>query len=59
MRGDKAKLNEEYPNSNSSTAIMNTMGALQATIFTLCVDRDWKQWKLGFNIRLLTAAYSV
>ncbi|QCD84043.1 WAT1-related protein [Vigna unguiculata] len=54
----QAKLNEEYPNSNSSTAMMNTMGALQATIFTLCVDRDWKQWKLGFNIRLLTAAYS-
>ncbi|BAT74025.1 hypothetical protein VIGAN_01160900 [Vigna angularis var. angularis] len=37
---------------------MNTMGALQATIFTLCVDRDWNHWKLGFNIRLLTAAYS-
>ncbi|XP_022633025.1 WAT1-related protein At1g68170-like [Vigna radiata var. radiata] len=54
----QAKMNEEYPSSNSSAALMNTMGALQATIFTLCVERDWNHWKLGFNIRLLTAAYS-
>ncbi|KAK7400262.1 hypothetical protein VNO78_11465 [Psophocarpus tetragonolobus] len=54
----QAKMNEEYPNPHSSVALMSIMGAIQANVFTLCVERDWNQWKLGFNIRLLTVAYS-
>ncbi|KAI5385817.1 hypothetical protein KIW84_072430 [Lathyrus oleraceus] len=54
----QAKMNKEYPSHHSSTALMSTMGAIQATIFALCVDRDWSQWKLGYNIRLLTATSS-
>ncbi|TKY59553.1 WAT1-related protein [Spatholobus suberectus] len=54
----QAKMNAEFPCPHSSTALMATMGAIQATVFTLCVERDWNQWKLGFNIRLLTVAYS-
>ncbi|XP_028181442.1 WAT1-related protein At1g68170-like [Glycine soja] len=34
------------------------MGAIQATIFALCIEKDWSQWKLGWNIRLLTSAFS-
>jgi len=52
-------MNAEYPSPHSSAALMSIMGAIQANIFTLCVERDWSQWKLGFNIRLLTVAYSV
>ncbi|CAK8539082.1 unnamed protein product [Lathyrus sativus] len=54
----QAKMHKEYPSHHSSTALMSTMGAIQATVFALCVDRDWIQWKLGYNIRLLTAASS-
>nr|KYP42106.1 Auxin-induced protein 5NG4 [Cajanus cajan] len=54
----QAKMNAEYPSPRSSTALMTTMAAIQATAFTLCVERDWNQWKLGFNIRLLTVVYS-
>ncbi|KAG5015049.1 hypothetical protein JHK85_021185 [Glycine max] len=54
----QAKMNAEYPSPHSSAALMSIMGAIQANIFTLCVERDWSQWKLGFNIRLLTVAYS-
>ncbi|XP_012572404.1 WAT1-related protein At1g25270-like isoform X2 [Cicer arietinum] len=54
----QAKLNEEYPSHHSCSALICTMGALQAIVFALCVDRDWTQWKLGFDIRLLTMLYS-
>ncbi|XP_061350858.1 WAT1-related protein At1g25270-like [Gastrolobium bilobum] len=54
----QAKMNEEYPSHHSTSALMSTMGATQAIVLALCVDRDWSQWKLGYNIRLLTVAYS-
>lgn len=38
---------------------MSTAGAIQATAFGFCVERDLSQWKLGWNIRLLAVAYSV
>ncbi|XP_019424905.1 PREDICTED: WAT1-related protein At1g25270-like [Lupinus angustifolius] len=54
----QAKMSKEYSSHYSSTALMITAGAIQATIYGLCVERDWSQWKLGWNIRLLTVAYS-
>ncbi|XP_057420086.1 WAT1-related protein At1g25270-like isoform X2 [Lotus japonicus] len=54
----QAKMNQEYPSHHSSSALMSTMGAIQSIVIALCFDRDWSQWKLGFNIRLLTVAYS-
>ncbi|KAI4299039.1 hypothetical protein L6164_032534 [Bauhinia variegata] len=54
----QAKMSNECPSHLSSTALMSLMGAIQATIFGLIVDRDWNQWKLGWNIRLLSVAYS-
>lgn len=52
-------MSEEYPCQFSSTALMCVMGAIQAVVFALCMEKDWSQWKLGWNIRLLTVAYSV
>ncbi|KAG8364095.1 hypothetical protein BUALT_Bualt19G0091000 [Buddleja alternifolia] len=53
----QTKMSEIYPCPYSSTALISVMGSLQAVIFALCTERDWSQWKLGWNIRLLTVAY--
>lgn len=52
-------MSKEYQGHYSSSALMNLMAATQATIFALCMEKDWSQWRLGWSIRLLTAAYSV
>lgn len=52
-------MSESYGSPYSSTALMSIMGSVQAVVFALCVDRDLSLWKLGWNIRLLTVAYSV
>ncbi|XP_020221248.1 WAT1-related protein At1g68170 [Cajanus cajan] len=54
----QAKMSKEYPCHYSSTAMMSTSGAIQATAFGFCFERDLSQWKLGWNIRLLAVAYS-
>ncbi|XP_073226591.1 uncharacterized protein [Cicer arietinum] len=54
----QAKMSKEYPSHYSSTALMSTMGAIQATAFGVSVERDFSQWKLAWNIRLLAVAYS-
>ncbi|KMT06127.1 hypothetical protein BVRB_7g162980 [Beta vulgaris subsp. vulgaris] len=54
----QAKMSESYGSPYSSTALMSIMGSVQAVVFALCVDRDLSLWKLGWNIRLLTVAYS-
>ncbi|KAG5000571.1 hypothetical protein JHK87_021643 [Glycine soja] len=54
----QAQMSIEFPSHLSSTALMSLMGAIQATVFALCVEKDWSQWRLGWSIRLLTAAYS-
>ncbi|XP_009341320.3 WAT1-related protein At1g25270-like [Pyrus x bretschneideri] len=52
------KMSVSYPCYYSSTALMSAMGSIQAVGFALCMERKWSQWMLGWNIRLLTAAYS-
>ncbi|EXB97309.1 Auxin-induced protein 5NG4 [Morus notabilis] len=54
----QAKMNEKYPCFYSSTALMSTMGMIQTVGFALCTERDLSQWKLGWNIRLLSVSYS-
>ncbi|KAJ8767692.1 hypothetical protein K2173_020632 [Erythroxylum novogranatense] len=54
----QAKMIEKFPYPYWSTALMCLMGSIQAIIFALCMEKDWSQWKLGWNIRLLTVAYS-
>ncbi|WVZ22508.1 hypothetical protein V8G54_001052 [Vigna mungo] len=34
------------------------MAAVQATVFALCVEKDWNQWKLPSTIRILATLYS-
>ncbi|KAK7328222.1 hypothetical protein VNO77_22324 [Canavalia gladiata] len=54
----QAKMSERYPSHYSSTAMMCFWGSLLSLVFALCSERDWTQWRLGWNIRLLTVAYS-
>ncbi|XP_012073992.1 WAT1-related protein At1g68170 [Jatropha curcas] len=54
----QAKMSERYPSPYSSTALMSLMASIQASVYAFCMEKDWSQWKLGWNIRLLTAAYA-
>ena len=55
----QAKMANAYPCHYSSTALMCLMGAIQATTYALCLNRDMSQWRLGFDIRLLGVFYCV
>ncbi|KAM1120287.1 hypothetical protein ACFX13_045169 [Malus domestica] len=52
------KMTRDYPCQYSSTAMMSIMASIQSTAFALCRERDWSQWKLGWDIKLFTAVYS-
>uniref|UniRef100_A0A5B6YH78 WAT1-related protein n=1 Tax=Davidia involucrata TaxID=16924 RepID=A0A5B6YH78_DAVIN len=54
----QAKMSQRYPCYYSSAALMTVMGSIQAVVFALCMERDWNQWRLGWNIRLLAIAYN-
>ncbi|KAK6240615.1 hypothetical protein SCA6_006004 [Theobroma cacao] len=54
----QAKMSKKYPCPYSTTALMCVMGAIQSIVYALCTERDWSQWKLGWNVRLLTVAYA-
>ncbi|MED6119555.1 hypothetical protein PIB30_012743 [Stylosanthes scabra] len=54
----QGKMSERYPSYYSSAALMSLWSALLSTVFALSVEKDWSQWRLGWNIRLLTVAYS-
>ncbi|KAK3419888.1 hypothetical protein EUGRSUZ_G00640, partial [Eucalyptus grandis] len=54
----QAKMSEDFPYQYTSTALMTFLGSIQATVYALCRERDWSQWKLGWNIRLLTVSYA-
>ncbi|XP_059292223.1 WAT1-related protein At1g25270-like [Lycium ferocissimum] len=54
----QAKMSKLYPCHFSSTALISIMGALQAGVFALSTERDWNQWKLGWNLRLLIVTYA-
>ncbi|XP_021618970.1 WAT1-related protein At1g25270 isoform X2 [Manihot esculenta] len=54
----QTKISRKYPCYYSNTALMSLMGSIQCVALSLCMDRNWNQWKLGWNLRLLTVAYS-
>ncbi|KAG2320810.1 hypothetical protein Bca52824_014023 [Brassica carinata] len=54
----QAKMSETFPCHYTSTGLMSLMAFFQSTIYALCVERDWSQWKLGWDITLWTVAYS-
>ncbi|KAI3448291.1 hypothetical protein Pfo_004956 [Paulownia fortunei] len=52
----QAKVAEQYPCPYSITAMMTVWASIQGVAFALCTERDWSNWILGWNIRLLTVA---
>ncbi|XP_044488931.1 WAT1-related protein At1g68170-like [Mangifera indica] len=54
----QAKMSEQYPCHYSTTALVSLMAAIESVVFAFFREKDWNQWKLGFNIRLLTVAYA-
>ncbi|XP_050209133.1 WAT1-related protein At1g25270-like [Mercurialis annua] len=54
----QSKLSKVYPCHYSNAALMSVMGSIQCVIFSLCLERNWSQWKLGWDLRLLAVAYS-
>ncbi|KAI5385860.1 WAT1-related protein At1g25270 [Lathyrus oleraceus] len=54
----QAKISEVYPCPQSSIALMSVIGTIQCVILGFIVERDLNQWKLGWDIRLLTVAFS-
>ncbi|KAI4296300.1 hypothetical protein L6164_036268 [Bauhinia variegata] len=54
----QAKMGEKYPCYYSSTALMSLNASILAIVYALCVERDWSQWRLGWNVRLLTVVYT-
>ncbi|XP_054800481.1 WAT1-related protein At1g25270-like [Prosopis cineraria] len=54
----QTKISKSYPCHYSSIALMSVIGSITSIAFALCLERDWTQWKLGWNVRLLTTAYS-
>ncbi|XP_017615120.1 WAT1-related protein At1g68170-like [Gossypium arboreum] len=36
---------------------MCLMGSIQGALYAVCTVRDWNQWKLGWNVRLLAVAF--
>lgn len=55
----QAKTMEVYPCPQTSIALMSIMGTIQCVVFGFIVERDLNQWKLGWDIRLITVAFSV
>ncbi|CAK8530251.1 unnamed protein product [Lathyrus sativus] len=53
-----AKMSEKYPTHYSSTALMSFWASLLSIVFALCFEREFSEWKLGWNIRLFTVAYA-
>ncbi|KAL5096375.1 hypothetical protein RYX36_000702, partial [Vicia faba] len=51
-------MSEKYPTHYSITALMSFWASLVSIVFALCFKRDFNERKLGWNIRLLTVAYS-
>ncbi|KAI9121803.1 hypothetical protein K1719_007193 [Acacia pycnantha] len=54
----QGKMNQRFPCYYSSTTLMSFAASVFSVGFALCTERDWNQWKLGWNIRLLTVAYA-
>lgn len=50
----QAKAAVHYPCPYSITAMMTTWAAIQGVFFALCTEKDWSNWIMGWDIRLLT-----
>ncbi|XP_051146973.1 WAT1-related protein At1g68170-like [Andrographis paniculata] len=52
----QAKASKFYPCPYSITAMMTLSASTQGLLFALCIERDWSQWHLGWDIRLLAVS---
>lgn len=55
----QAKMSQKYPCYYSSTALMCLMASVQSIVYALCTVEDKRQWRLGWDVRLLCVVYSV
>nr|GLL44465.1 WAT1-related protein At4g08300-like [Ipomoea trifida] len=55
----QSKTLEEYPAELSLAAWVCVMGVVEGGIVALIMERDMSSWVIGFDSRLLAAAYSV
>ncbi|XP_058180473.1 WAT1-related protein At1g25270-like isoform X4 [Rhododendron vialii] len=53
----QAKFKEDTQNIYLIPFMMNLMGAIQGVVYALGVERDWEQWKLGWNIRFWASSF--
>ncbi|CAH2033959.1 unnamed protein product [Thlaspi arvense] len=53
-----AKIGKELGGHCWNISLMNAMGSLVCVVVALCSNHDWNQWRLGWNINLLTTIYS-
>ncbi|KAF2321281.1 hypothetical protein GH714_038483 [Hevea brasiliensis] len=49
----QATMSARYPYPYSSTALMSLMASIQATIYAICMEKNWSAWKLGNGCRWL------
>ncbi|KAK4254340.1 hypothetical protein QN277_009738 [Acacia crassicarpa] len=54
----QAKMVRRFSWHYSRTALMSIMSLFQSFVFAFCVERDWNQWKLGWDLKLLAGAYT-
>lgn len=54
----QAKALEEYPAALSLTTFVCIMGTLESGVAALIMERDMTAWAIGFDTRLLAAAYA-
>lgn len=48
-----------YPSKLLFTTLQCFLSSIQSLVIALAVERDFEQWKLGWNIRLLAVIYCV
>ncbi|AES72786.2 putative EamA domain-containing protein [Medicago truncatula] len=53
----QAQLLKSYPSRLRFMSIQSISSAIQSFIIAIAFERDFEQWKLGWNMRLLAAVY--
>ncbi|XP_065872122.1 WAT1-related protein At1g25270-like [Euphorbia lathyris] len=54
----QTKMSKIYPLHYTNAALTSIMASIQCVVFSVCSQRNWSHWKLGWNVRLLTVFYS-
>ncbi|KAG5378898.1 hypothetical protein IGI04_026740 [Brassica rapa subsp. trilocularis] len=54
-----AKISKEFGGHCWNISLMNATGSLVCMVVALCSEHNWNQWRLGWNISLLTTGVVV